>query len=75
MLSMHGTKGARPFATTMSPHLWWCSCKSPTHVGCGHSYGDSSRHGGHAPEQSVLTHRGSEYVCELRGCLPYLCHQ
>jgi hypothetical protein len=25
-------------------------------------YGDSARHGGHAPEQSVLTHRGSEYV-------------
>ena len=25
-------------------------------------YGDSSRHGGHAPEQSVLQHRGSEYV-------------
>lgn len=25
-------------------------------------YGDSSRHGGRAPEQSVLQHRGSEYV-------------
>ena len=35
-------------------------------------YGDSTRHGGHAPEQSVLTNRGSAFIRSTHNKLDFL---
>ena len=35
-------------------------------------YGDSSRHGGNAPEQSALTHKGSEFIRTTHPQLDFL---
>lgn len=80
MSLIRGTKGARPLTpfrflpcsgtessaiSKRSMFLLPPQLQYDKNVGRGHSYGDSSRHGGHAPEQSVLTHRGSAYAFDL----------